>query len=299
MNLNQYWRLEYEKDTYMDHLSDSEMSERARYLIENLTTLELNGKIGIRSMDTLVGRELMRKFTHVIHELHLRKSWFQEKFMAGASVPVAMLGHEKELKRLNKYAAEKKPHLIKFGNIDYFNESSFKISLASSFSDPSLNPAQTDDELIMEYLPSPKKARFSKLNGEPINGVEHVKLRLEIKRDSYVFCSSLSFDVRLFGDFNSNACLFIYDSTKFANDLLRLVSSSIPVLDHAYKPVKYIDPVRPDGSKPKAIEFCKHIKYLYQNEYRHVFIPRESVEPPTHLFLRMPESKGYTEIVSL
>lgn len=298
MNLNQYWRLEYEKDTYMQHMSDSEVSARARYLIENLTTLELNSKIGLRAMHTTLGRDLMRKFTHVLHELHLRNSGFQKQFMADASVSKAMLNHEKQLKKLNQYAAEKRPHLFKFGKIDHFDKSSFKVSLASSFSDPSLNPSQRDDELALEYLPNPKEVKLTKLNGEAIEGVQHIKLNFEIKRDYYVFCSSLSFDVRLFGDFDSNACLFIYDSEQFAKDLQRLVSSSISILDHAFKPVRYIDPVRPEGGRPKEIEFCKHIKYLYQNEYRHVFIPRDTASNPKHL-LHMPESKRYTEIVCL
>ena len=299
MNLNQYWRLEYEKDTYMRHMSDSEVSARARYLIENIVTLEQNGKIGLRSMESPVGFELMRKFTHVLQELQLRKGQFEKQFMAHATIPKAMPNQEEELKKLNEYAAKKSPHLIKYGKIDYLSKYSFKVSLASSFSDPSLNPSQKDDELAMEYLPPPKEIKITKMNGEPIEGVQHIKLTSRIERDYYVLCSSLSFDVRLFGDFGSNACLFIYDSEQFAHDLVRLVSSKIPVLDYGYKSVNYVDPVRPEGGRPNEVECCKHIKYLYQNEYRHVFIPRENISNPVHLYLNIPESKKYTEIVRL
>ena len=50
-------------DLYLSHLSANELSSRARYLIENLTTLELNGKIGIQNLKNKQAHSLMQKFT--------------------------------------------------------------------------------------------------------------------------------------------------------------------------------------------------------------------------------------------
>ncbi|HCG7131726.1 TPA: hypothetical protein NJ327_004543 [Vibrio parahaemolyticus] len=299
MNLNSFWRMEYVNDPYLMHLSLDELSYRARYLIESLTTLELNGKIGLRNIEQEPGRDLMRKFTHVLQDLDMRKQNFPAMFMQGASIPKAMLGHEKRLMALNNLAINKKPHLVKFGKKEYLEQYSFKVSLASSFSDPSLNAAQMDDEMKAIYTPHPSEVKMTTMDGEDIQGVQSIILTFEATQDYYIFCSSAGFDVRLFGDFEADACLFIYDSHRFAEDLHKAVSTKVRVEDYGYKNVTYVDPVRPKKGNPPPVEFHKHIEYLYQNEYRHVFVPYVSENKPRDLFLSIPEASSYTELVCL
>jgi len=165
------------------------------------------------------GLSLMRKFTHVLQELDIRNEGFEPMFMKGASIPSAMIGHEEKLKKLNDYAIQKKPHLIKFGKSTFLKEYSLKISLASTFSDSSLNVAQMDDELKAIYNPHPRDIQMTMLDGRPIEGILNVELTLEAPNDYYVFCSAFGFDVRLFGDFEADACLFIYDSEIFSSPI--------------------------------------------------------------------------------
>ena len=299
MKLHEYWRHEYNQDRYLSHLSRVDLSGRVRYLMENLTTLELNGKIGLRDIQKEPARTLMKKFTHSHQELVLRKIEPEAQFLKGASIPEAMLGHEAKLRELNKYASRKKPHLIKFGQKEYFDDVSFKVSLASSFNDPSLNSAQMDDEMRAIYSPHPNDVKITIPDGTEIKGVKNIELTYQASRDYYVFCSTLDFDVRLFGDFNCDSCLFIYSSQKFADDLFKAVSSKITVEDYGYKNVIYTDPIRPEKGKPPPVEYHKHIKYLYQNEYRHVFIPSSGAVTPKDLFLSMPESRSYSELICL
>lgn len=299
MQLHEIWRYEYEQDSYLTHLSTTALCSRARYLIENLTTLELNGKIGLRDIRMEPGSRLMRKFTHVLQELGSRNAGFEPMFMKGASIPSAMIGHEEKLKKLNDYAIEKKPHLIKFGKSYFLKEYSLKISLASTFSDPSLNVAQMDEELKAIYSPNPRDIQMTTLDGRPIEGILSAELTFEALSDYYVFCSAFEFDVRLFGDFESDACLFIYDSEKFSAQLYEKVKNRVELLDHGYKPVIYSDPIRPGNKNSPSVEFHKHIKYLYQNECRHVFIPSKKNDTPKHLYISMPEAKAYGELVFL
>lgn len=299
MQLHEFWRREYYQDSYLTHLTVTDLCSRARYLIENLTTLELNGKIGLRDIRNEPGLTLMRKFTHVLQEFDSRKKGFEPMFMKDASIPKAMLGQEDKLKRLNDYAIEKRPHLVKFGKKCFLSEFSLKISLASSFLDPSLNTAQMDDELKAIYSPHPKELKVTTLDGKPIEGILNVELTYQVPSDYYVFCTAFEFDVRLFGDFESDACLFIYDSQKFSDQLYEKVKNKVVLLDHGYKPVVYSDPIRPEHKKPPSVEFHKHIKYLYQNEFRHVFIPDKDSETPKNLFLSIPEAESYTELVFL
>lgn len=299
MQLHEFWRREYDQDSYLTHLSITELCSRARYLIENLGTLELNGKIGLRDITKEPGLTLMRKFTHVLQELHSRKEGFEPMFLKDSSIPKTMLGQEDKLKRLNKYAIEKRPHLIKFGKRCFLSEYSFKVSLASSFSDPSLNAVQKDDELRAIYNPNPRDFKITTLDGNEVEGILSAKLTFQAPSDYYVFCTALKFDVRLFGDFESDACLFIYDSQKFSDQLYEKVKSKVGILDYGYKPVIYSDPIRPEHKKINSVEFHKHIKYLYQNEFRHVFIPSKDSENPLDLYISIPEADKYTEIVFL
>jgi hypothetical protein len=269
--------------------------------MENLTTLELNGKIGVRNIkyESELGHILMQKFTHVLQELGVRNENFESMFMKGASIPKAMLGHEKRLKELNLLAKSKKPHLIKFGKKEFLDKYSFKVSLASSFTDPSLNTAQMDDEMKAIYNPHPKDVQLTKLDGSKIEGIRSIQLTYQATQDYYIFCSSAEFDVRLFGDFESDACLFIYDSQMFSDDLYKNVSKSVALEDYGYNKVTYVDPIRPENGTPPPVELHKHIKYLYQNEFRHVFIPQKPSNTPKDLFILMPESAGYTELICL
>lgn len=299
MQLHEFWRREYNQDLYLKHLSVTNLCSRARYLIENLATLELNGKIGLRDIRKEPGLTLMRKFTHVLQELDSRKEVFEPKFMKGASIPKAMLGQERKLKQLNDYAIEKQPHLIKFGKKCFLSEYSLKISLASTFSDPSLNAAQMDDELKATFNLHPKHLKLTTLDGNEIKEIKNAELTYQLPNDYYVFCTAFEFDVRLFGDFEADSCLFVYDSKKFSDQLYERVASEIVLLDHGYKPVVYSDPIRPSHKKPPSVEFHKHIKYLYQNEFRHVFIPDRVSESPNYLYISMPEAETYTELVFL
>lgn len=76
LNLNEFWKREYNNDSYMSHLSTEQLSDRAKYLVENVSTLEENGKIGIRTVQVDPGRKLMRLFVHVLQELDNRSELF-------------------------------------------------------------------------------------------------------------------------------------------------------------------------------------------------------------------------------
>ena len=286
-------------DLYLSHLSANELSSRARYLIENLTTLELNGKIGIQNLKNKQAHSLMQKFTHVLQELANRNKDFEQMFLKDASVPKAMLGNEARLKELNRLSVDKKPHLIKFGKKEFLEKLSFKVSLASSFSDPSLNTAQMDDEMRAVYNPHPKDIKITSKEGLEIKGVQNIQLTYQASSDYYIFCSSAGFDVRLFGDFEADACLFIYDSQQFSEDLYEQMVNRLLVKDYGHKEVTYVDPIRPEKGQPPSVEFHKHIRYLYQREFRHVFIPKIAENLSKDLFISIPESEMYTELICL
>jgi hypothetical protein len=299
VQLHEFWRQEYKADCYLTHLSTSQLSERAKYLIENLTILETSGKIGLIDITDELGQDLMRKFTHVLQEFNHRNEKPNPGFLKSARVPGAMVDKSDRLKHLNQLARDKNPHLIKFGEKKYLEEFSFKVSLASSFNDPSLNAAQMDDEMKALFIPHPNDIKLTRLNGRKIEGILGLNLEMQITRDYYIFCSSHKFDLRLFGDFEADSCLFIYNSQQFADDLFHSMCNNHSIKDHGFKRVTYMDPIRPDSEIRPSIEFHKHIKYLYQNEYRHVFVPKDDNKLLKNIIFNMPEAKTYSELVCL
>ena len=203
MTLNEFWRDEYRRGGYLSHLSNDQLNDRTKYLIENLTTLEANGKIGLRDISIEPGRELMRAFTHVLEEFNVRKTTPKSGFLNNSSVPKPNTEQASKLVKIAELAKSKRPHLIKFGLKTYLQNFSFKVSLASTFSDPSLNTAQMDDEMKAVFIPQQKDVTLTTEEGHKIDLVEGSEFSLHAPTDYYIFCSSHSFDYRLFGDFGS------------------------------------------------------------------------------------------------
>jgi len=281
----------------MSHLSTKHLSDRAKYLIENVTTLEENGKIGIKSVQVDPGRKLMRLFTHVLQELNNRSESFANNFISDAAIPKPMIENSQRMIEIGAQYKEQKPQLIKFGKKKWIN--SLKISLAKSFDDPSLNVAQIDDEMKAIFQPHPSEIKITDMSGKDISGVKSIELSFEIDRDYYIYCSSHSFDYRLFGDFDADCCLFIFDSHRFSTDIMNELGKQVDLEDHGFKPVKYLDPIKPEINGRPEIEFHKQLKYSYQNEFRHVFIPKDNQPLYKDIFVAIPQLYEYSELVNL
>ncbi|HEE8948969.1 TPA: hypothetical protein QH699_000625 [Providencia rettgeri] len=302
MTRNEYWRAEYHRNRYMKFFSIDELSDRIKYLMENLVTLTVEGKIGFADITVSPWNELIIKYTHTLEELAIRKKEPKDNFLAESVIPKPMLHASKRLKEINKLAAIRQPHLIKFGKKEYLKEFNFKISLASSFSNPSLNIAQMDDEMKAVFQINPAEIKITDMKGNIMNPIGVINLEYEIDRDYYLFCSSAEFDIRMFGNFEADSCLFIYNSQRFSDELVSGVGNFIGIEDFGYKKVKYVDPIltklRDEEPEP-VVEFHKHIKYLYQKEYRHVIIPQKVSPKPKDIFLTLESVQEYSELICL
>jgi hypothetical protein len=300
MNMDQMLREEYNQNPYLKHLSAEQLSDRLKYLLENITTLTSDGKIGLKDLRVKDGYELFRKFTHTLQEHNRAGKSFIPGFLESASVPKPMLDKASRLLEIGKLIAEKKPKLIKLSQKEYFDNDSYKVSLASSFDDSSLNQAQQDDEMVTSFIPDPEHMAITKMDGQEITGLLSAEINYQVQTDYYIYCSSHTFDYRLFGDFEADACLFIYDEIKFAEDLEAHVRKAVSIEEIGYGAVEYTDPVIEKTQKEPVVHIHKHIRFQYQNEYRYVFVPTPTAIKhglPKDLYLTMPRVKSYSEVI--
>lgn len=174
--------------------------------------------------------------------------------------------------------------LAKFGQRKYilesFNKGILRIAPAQSYQDPSLNSAQKDDELRHHVQTPNEKIKF-KLYGLDEHGGE-IELQakpLELFRymevpNFYVWCCGLGYDARLFTEFNADAALIVKDITAFRKRFTDAVRAQLPLAAFESREIEYYDPYNSHRSQLTPV-FSKHIRYLYQNEYRFAWRPED------------------------
>lgn len=195
MKIYQAWQSDYENNRYLSHLSLTELTDRLKYLIENISTLGLDGKFGCVSNAEKLGRNWWIKFTHTQHEFDLRGLKPLNNFLAESTIPEALIEKSERLKELNRIVTEKNPDLIKFGAREHLESLSFKVSLASSFKDYSLNQSQFDNELEAVFNPNPNSFFITDHKGKKHNPVGPISITFSTDIDHYIYCTTTNFDV--------------------------------------------------------------------------------------------------------
>ena len=180
-----------------------------------------------------------------------------------------------------------------------------RVSLASTYNDPSLNTAQKDSELSLGFQIDASGMTAKSEDGQDLGPIHSAKLSLDAPADYYVFCCSHTFDFRLFGDFDADSCLVIDDSQRFAKELETELAELVDIEGMGYGPVQYIDPVRGAHlyfrEERPIVQMSKHLRYFYQNEYRLVWVfdPKRLVSPIPHLDLVLPGLPEYSRLEKL
>ena len=247
MKLYEKWYADYVSDRYLSHLTTDELNDRFRYLFENVSTLTDTGQIGIRGGQKGDSLEILELFSHALKEQWLREPEFRPRFLKDAAVPKPRTDIASRLVDIRGRIVASDPHLLKFGKAKYLEAAAqsgiLRVSLASTYDDPSLNPAQNDSELSMTFQIDSSGMTARSEDGVDLGPIHTAKFSLEVPADYYVFCCSHTFDFRLFDDFDADCCLVIEDSRRFAEEFADEISKVVNVKERAYGPVQYIDPV--------------------------------------------------------
>jgi hypothetical protein len=278
MQLHEYWRTIYRSNRYLARVELASVVRRLRELIENLTTLTDGNKIGVRPVKG-ADESLWAAFTHAHEELVLRDESFPVDFMKGASVPKPTAVGQRAIAAARSYPKDLAGMMVKYGERRYVHDmlerGTFQIRPASSYNDPSLNPAQADDELSITLYAQPHEVTLRTIDGRPIEPVAPVEVSFTTQSDYYVWCCSRCYDFRLFDDFSYDSCLLISDIERLTRLLVAALQDQNPGWQAVASDVVYVDPFRPPHGGRPFVHFVKHFRYYYQQEFRIVWLPPE------------------------
>lgn len=282
MNPNEQLQ-QYKATRYLRNAKDEALVKRLEDIGLNLWSTDRDGNV-ISPRDQAHRATLLKLYIDTLHEQHLRnpanldfnEADLRKKMSDGYNPP-----------KLRNPVDFEPTCLAKFGKqkyiLDAFNKGILRISPAQSYQDPSLNSAQKDDELRHHVQTPDEQIKFSLLGLDKQGHQVELKVKpLELFRymevpNFYVWCCGLGYDARLFKEFDADAALIVKDINAFKQRFMDAVYTKLPSAVFASSEIGYYDPYTTHRSQLTPI-FSKHLRYLYQNEYRFAWKPADSTD---------------------
>ena len=274
----------YLKNRYMLSLSDEQLGRRMQDIVGNTHVTDEQGRISLDAKDPWL-YFWMDRISEIQMEMQLRHGQYPagwdgliEQATFPKSIPNAGSSSAFQLvlpnPKLDRF-------LIKYGERKYLEpflrRGAFRLSAASSYNDPSLNPSIRDDELFAEVLYDPHIPLNKFPPGMTPGPRNRVSARSRFETDYYVYCLTDRLQNRLLLDFEGDACLLIRDSEEFMRRMQINVGMALPGWGCTANYVEYYDPLR---VHPREIEIAwfKHFRYAYQHEVRLVWFPSKPIQ---------------------
>jgi len=300
---HEVWRRRYRARRYLGHLTKPELDARFGDILSNITTLTLQNQVGLLGLGP-EGKRWLVLWTECLEEFQLRYGPYPNGLpKEGTFVDAVPRPSERgrSAGRLANAPVPEGQYLVRYSDPRFIREAHergrIRFGVASAYSDPSLNYAIRDDELLLELAPEPGTYDASALDLEGRGLAQHVGVRFRHRAptDFLVLCLSRRLLPRLFSDFSADACLLIRDPGLFLRTLRESLDAASHPLDLLVGPVCYVDPVRPKNFR-FDMRFSKHFRYSYQEEYRVVLQPRDPGSPIEPLFVELGPMTGYAEM---
>lgn len=262
------WRKEYATNPYLHHLTSEALRERFVSLTRNLSFSDRKAL-----PHELDDEEWTEPLEHARAESERRGGVSLPSFEPSTEWP----RRDKAREAFETYSG-RPGRLFKFGSPEHVMpmlSGKIKLFPATSYADPTLRPAQRDDELARSVLLDPNETVFEHVgtNGvrrrlDVIGSIKHI---MRSSTNYYVWCTSTAFDPRLFDDFGKDACLVIQDPLAFGTRLYAAVDKVRPGWLGGERLVRYFDPLRTEYQV--LATFHKDFRFSYQREYRFVWDP--------------------------
>jgi hypothetical protein len=251
--------------------------------MENLATLEPNGKTGVLPADS----SLWRAFTETHEETLLRGHLNLDGFLDGAAIPTPTYPSSSPVTAAYPRRRDKREgQFCKFGESrflrDFVDHGSLRLFAGSHYADSSLNSAVRDDELALNWWARPDNVQITLPDGTVSKPglVRDWGGRINYDCDFYVWCLSQGLHDRLLADFDYDCFVVFYDMNEFLRSIKRAIQTVLPGWTLYFDQVSYVDPYNlPKWDEMPPMPFCKHHKYSYQHEWRIVMHPDRKIVP--------------------
>jgi hypothetical protein len=272
--MHEDWRGEYEQTRYLREVSDDRLARRLKDLCSGIWSTDQFGK-PVPTWNGNHRNELLRLILHTLLEQAERVDHGVVDFNEGKLRRTSVGAYNPP--KLTRLFTNSPSCYSKFGKrqhiLDALDKGRIRIAPASIYDDPSLNSAQNDNELEHLAVTPNEHMEFRLIGldekGKKINVPAEPKelFRYMMVPNFYVWCCGLGYSARLFEAFQADAVLIIRDQVEFSQRLSDAVAAKNPCAEISDGPVNYYDPYTIQRRQLMPI-FSKHIRYLYQNEYR-------------------------------
>ncbi|WP_371364883.1 hypothetical protein [Sporomusa rhizae] len=286
----------------MENLTEDELLQRCLDILHNVLTISDQGKYSLRLPDEK-SKFWYPILTEMQVELALRGMQFPPREIAEDLKKLLIFNNMASfVDVMEKMSLPKSRYFVKYGNAEHlskmYESGEVLINPASIFTNGDLNYAQRDDELRRELNLHPNRVRI--VQGEqkiPIKPVGNIRLCLESPTDYYIYCVAKKVDIRLFRDFEKNACLIIKNPELFVKNVIDAIKTQFNKKGGGFGiPVLYIDPLNPPAT-PLSVFGTKLFNYWYQLEYRVVFVPLESINRLEPIKVKIGSMKDYSSLI--
>jgi len=295
----------------MEHLEEDDLQQRAKDVFNNLLLLNEESKLSLPPLDSDTERWMIL-WTHVLEEFVIRFGAYPAGFTSGWMKQVRIPDPRSSIATRAARAVKSTDlpqgeYFFKYGKSKYLRnaleQGIIRISPASSYNDPSLNPAIRDEEMELSICPWPPEITMKAYDGmtgeckgeiRPKNLVYTSRSRTNY----YVYCLSLSFAPRLFFDFDADSCLVIRNPADFQEMILSIFENKMQGWTGGGEKIVYIDPLN-CPIVDVAIFTSKHFRYAYQREYRFVWLPYHPKQILDQVLIEVPRIREYCYLVDL
>ncbi len=309
MKRHELWRLQYRQKRHMEYISQAELEKRLEDVFRNSLILTEEGKIGLRPIPE-AGEYWAVMGTHLLEEMSLRGTGMPRGNRLSPEIfPKATWPRvPSAAKMLKGREFEEGCCLFKYGKKKYLkkmhDDGVIRVVPATFYNEASLNSAIKDDERILSVFHHPASVNITHVDRNTgketkIKSTGNVKTTFELSTNYYVYCMSYVFDLRLFDDFQADACVVIHDAKDFLNRIDTSSKKLIRFCKFITDQVRYVDPLNPPEEKDIDLFFCKHFRYSYQKEMRSVWVPEKVVEHLGAVYLEIGPMNTYSEYIEL
>ncbi len=260
------WELEYVTYRYLSGMTESDLNDRYRSIIRNMSSYTGPERDPI-PLDSY------QSSWYWFHKEHQTRLEFALREMETPISP--KFNHEPETSNKSGPIHPAIPGgteiIFRYGKLEYMRqmveEGRVRFSPAKLYDDEEYNAARRDDELQKHSFMPGKYTTITLESGKLVkpNG----DIQRTVQGPSYhLVCFSCVWNVELFEDFQADTCVTVTAPDEFAKRLEVAGELVFPGWYFYHNPVQYFDPYKIQKDEVINSATSKDFRLAYQNEYR-------------------------------